>query len=100
MAKEKTKVLHYLRAKGKNKRIDIVLYDFGEKGKTFRVMTKTLISFKDRHILQTDNAYSVETFAVLKDLFTHFLNNAEVKNKILLRELADIQKFKATGTVK
>lgn len=95
---EKGKILHYLKAKGKNKRIDIVLYDFGEKGKNFRVMTKTLISFKDRNILQTDNIYSIETFAVLKDLFTHFLSNSEVKHKILLKELEDIHKFKATCT--
>ena len=99
MNESKNKVVHYLKAKGKNKRIDIVLYDFKEEGKMFRVMTKTLISFKERRILETDNAYSIETFAVLSELFTHFLSNPEVKNKILLKELANIQKFEATGTV-
>ena len=97
---QKGKVLHILKAKGKNKRIDIVLYDFEEKGKMFRVVTKTLVDFKKREILSTDNGYSIETFAVLKDLFECFLENAEVKNKLLLKELADIQKFSAYSTFK
>ena len=31
MSKEKPKVLHFIKAKGVNKRIEIILYDFGEK---------------------------------------------------------------------
>ncbi|WP_435415876.1 hypothetical protein [Polaribacter aestuariivivens] len=100
MSKEKPKVLHFIKAKGVNKRIEIILYDFGEKGKTFRVFTKTLIDFKKRKILTTDNAYSIETFAVLSELFSYFLDNSEIKNKILMKDLSKIKQFKSFGTFK
>ena len=87
------KILHISQAKGKNKRIEVILYDDGRGEKVFRVFTKTLKDFKKREILITDNAYSVETFAVLSELFHSFINSHEIKNKVLLKELSNLNKF-------
>lgn len=82
-------------AKGPNKRINIFLFDDPQGRKTFLVQTRTLIDFKTRHIASTTNAYSVETFAVLNDLFSLFLEDPEIKNKILHRDLSQTRKFSA-----
>ena len=96
----KLKVLHRIRTKGNNKRISVTLLETGEGDKFFVVKTKTLISFKERNILKTETAYSVETFAVLRDLFTAFLNHGDIKNKLILKELNNINAFKASSTFK
>ena len=72
-------------AKAKNRRIEIYLLP----QKAFLVRTKRLIDFKTRTITTTENVYSVETFYLLRDLFVYFLDNSEVKNKILLKELSE-----------
>ena len=90
----KTKIIKYLESKGVNKRIYIYLLDQNGK-KAFEVRTKTLIDFKTRHIVKTESIYSVETFAVLCDLMRYFLNDSEVENKILLKELNAVRKFNA-----
>jgi hypothetical protein len=76
-------------AKSKNRRVEIFLLP----EKVFLVKTKRLVDFKTRKILITENVYSVQTFAVLRDLFALFLNDSEVKNKILLKELSEIEKM-------
>jgi hypothetical protein len=76
-------------AKSKNRRVEIFLLP----EKVFVVKTKRLVDFKTRKILITENVYSVQTFAVLRDLFALFLNDSEVKNKILLKELSEIEKM-------
>jgi len=96
----KLKVLHQIKVKGNNKRISVALLEPEEGEKFFIVRTKTLISFKERNILETETAYSVETFAVLKDLFVAFLDNGEIKNKLILKELNNITPFKANSTFK
>jgi hypothetical protein len=97
--KEHGEPLYWIRSKGKNKRIEIVLYDFGDQ-KAFRLYTKTLISFKDREILVTDNLYSIETFKLINEISNHFFENSKIANKVILRELNDIKKWEARGNFK
>jgi hypothetical protein len=80
--------------KGKNKRMFIFLFERPNNDHFIVMGSKTLIDFKTRQILTTENVYSVETFVVLKDVMSILLENSEVKNKILLRELANVGKFK------
>jgi len=79
-------------AKSKNRRIEIFLLP----EKVFVVKTKRLVDFKTRKILITENVYSVQTFVLLRDLFALFLNDSEVKNKTLLKELNEIEKMSVT----
>ena len=72
-------------AKSKNRRIEIYLLP----QKAFLVKTKHLVELKTRNITITENVYSVETFALMRELFGFFLDNSEVKNKILLKELSE-----------
>lgn len=90
----KAKPIHQLKAKGNNKRIVIQIIQYEDKSKAILVATKTLIDFKTRNILSTTNLYSVETFAILKDMFSYILDNSEIKNKIFLKELDNISFFK------
>jgi len=91
------KILKHIIGKTKNKRINIyLLEDEKTQTKVFWVETKTLVDFKKRHILETKNSYTVETFVLLKDCFTIFLDNSEVKNKIILKELSEINQLKGT----
>lgn len=95
-----TKCLKYAELKGKNKRINIYLIEDEDKNRAFSVHTKTLKDFSRRQILTTDNFYSVETFCALANVFTYFIENSEVKNKILLKELNDAQKFNGKTDLK
>ena len=83
-------------AKAKNRRIEIFLLP----EKVFIVKTKRLIDFKTRNILRTENVYSVQTFSLLRDLFAYFLDNSEVKNKILLKELSEKMKVSVKTNLK
>jgi len=93
MKEEKIETIKYVSLKGNNKRIKIGLI---RKGKEYFFIqeTRTLVDFKTRKIVRTDNIYSVETFAVLSDVFSKFMDNSEIKNKILNAELSKITKFK------
>lgn len=95
----KVEVLEHVTAKGNNKRFTILLILRDDGVKVFRVMTKTLIDFKTRNIVETDSIYSIETFTVLSGLFEHFLLNHKIKNNILLKELAAITPFEATTSL-
>ncbi|MDO6737076.1 hypothetical protein [Wenyingzhuangia sp. 2_MG-2023] len=86
------KVLEANEAKAKNKRILIQLAEREDGIKVFLVETKTLIDFKSRHILNTKTCYSIETFAILSNLFESFLNAPIIKNKHLLKELDELYK--------
>lgn len=92
---KKLKTLKSLNSKGNNKRINIFLVEDTSDIKTrfFIVQTKTLVDFKTRKILTTENIYSVETFAVLSDLFKYCLNDSEVSNKLIYKELSKINSF-------
>lgn len=78
--------------KGKNKRIQIELCEDSEK-KFFVLYTKTLIDFKARHILETHNSYSIESFFAIQELSEWFINHPKIKNKEILKELNQMQKF-------
>ena len=88
----KVKVLEANEAKTKNKRFLIKLIEREDGVKVFLVETKTLIDFKSRNIINTKNCYSVETFAILSNLFESFLNAPIVKNKHLLKEINALEK--------
>lgn len=97
MEGEKIKCIKHVNVKGNNKRINVGLfYNFEKKNHFFIVSTKTLVDCEKRSILSTQNIYSVETFAVLADVFSRFLDNSEISNKILNVEISKIEKF--TGT--
>lgn len=89
------KTLKYISLKGNNKRIKVGLVE-QDGGYFFIQETRTLIDRKKRQIVETNNIYSVETFALLKDVFYKFLEDSEISNKILHLELSKIVKF--TGT--
>ena len=94
------KPLKQVIAKGKNKRINIFLIEDSKGNKAFLVYTKTLVDFKTRNILSTSTSYSVETFAVLRDIFSSFLDDAEVKNKLIHKELSRIHKFSGSSDLR
>lgn len=96
----KTKPIDYIKIKAKNKRMQVVLYETSEGEHIFIVETKTLIDRKRREILQTNNSYSVETFAILTDIFNMFLKDSNLKNKVLLRELNRDSEVKAWTSLK
>lgn len=93
------KILEQLHAKGKNKRIIISLFEDDRGEKIIRVNTKTLIDFKSRHIVSLDNAFSIETFAVLTELSKWFIDHPKMKNNLILKELSKIKKFEASSTL-
>jgi len=97
--KKENVLKHYL-AKGNNRRIVCILVDCPVNGKYFRVKTKRLIDFKQRKISETDNIYSVETFAVMFGMFDKMLNDSEVKNKLILKELNKIKPYKGFTNIK
>lgn len=83
--------------KGNNKRIRVGLFLNKKDNNHFFIQsTRTLVDRKKRQILSTQNIYSVETFAVLNDVFSRFLNDSEIANKILNVELSKVVQF--TGT--
>jgi len=90
----KTKQLKYIIVKGVNVRIEVRLIEVN-KDKIFTVSTRRLTDFKKRIINETCNVYSVETFWMLKEIFNLFSSHHEVKNKILLKEIAKIKQGKA-----
>ena len=95
----KHKPIHQLKAKGNNKRIVIQIIEYEDKTHAVAVHTKKLQDFKKRHIIRTDNLYSIETFALLKDMFSFILDKPEIKNKLLLKELDEINYFKVSTTI-
>lgn len=98
MEKPKVQLLKFVDVKGKNKRIHVALYlDLKDKTHFFLQYTKTLVDFKKRKIIETNNVYSVETFSILYDVSKRFLNDSEIENKILNVELSKMQKFEGTS---
>jgi len=95
----KARQLKYITVKGTNVRIEVRLIEL-DKDKIFTVKTKRLTDFKNRIINETHNHYSVETFWMLKEMFNIFASNHEVKNKILLKEIAKIKQGKAQTNLK
>jgi len=98
--KKGAKILKFIDSKGKNKRIHIFLLEDELGEKAFNVVTRTLIDFKSRSIVNTNSLYSVETFFVLSNLMSFFMDDPEVGNKILLKEINKIQKFTANTNLK
>lgn len=92
----KTIVKQY-KGKTLNKRIVLsVIYDTEEKRHIIVLQTRTLADFKTRHILETNNAYSFETFVFLKDLFGLVFEDG--KNKMFIQDKKNINKLKVKCT--
>lgn len=90
--------LKHVSLKGNNKRIKVGLFlNKKENNHFFIQSTKTLIDRKKRKILSTQNIYSVETFYVLSEVFSKFLDDSEISNKILNVELSKVAKFKGSS---
>ena len=98
-SEDKDKLLRFVEAKGKNTRIFIYLQESKEGNKYFIVITRRLTDFKKREITTSSTKYSIETFAVLSGLMDIFLQDSEIKNKTLLKELSDIVPFDATTNI-
>jgi hypothetical protein len=96
--KEPKVCLKFIEAKGKNKRIDIFLVQEGES-KYFILHTKTLQDRKTRSISETKCVFSVGTFTALNELMNTFLDAGPVKNKLITKELRQIEKFKAVTNI-
>ena len=99
MSVEKVNILEIVKMKSKNKRIEIVLVEGIDKQKFFIVRSKTLVSFSDRKISETNNVYSVETFVALKEAFSFILGNSKIKNKTLLRDLSNMGRWTTSSTL-
>ena len=89
------KILLRSKCKGKNKRMRIELLQDKEGNKVFKVQTKTLVDFKKREFVEYENYYSVETFAILSEMFKRILETSKVKNKMILKELDQMNVFNA-----
>lgn len=82
------KPIEMLSAKLKNKRVFVyVLKDDRNDTMAVRVFTKTLTDFRKRSIIKTDNLYSIETLAVLSDLFGMTLEGVSKTQKDFGSEL-------------
>lgn len=92
-------VLKYAELKGKNIRINVYLLKDKEEGKSFYVHTKRLTDFKKRIITQTKTIYSVESFFFLQSVFELFTSSTEIQNKILLREINNIEKAQVNSNI-
>ena len=100
MNTDNIKVLHRISAKGNNRRINIWLIEDDKGEHAFNITTKRLIDFKKRIITTTNNLYSVETFFAMTELMYSFLDSDEICNKLLLRDISKITKYKATSTLR
>lgn len=97
----KVETIKIINSKGVNKRINIFLVKEDDAPSPFFIIqTKTLKDFKTRDILHTEMVYSVETFTVLSQLMSFILDDSEVKNKLILKELSDINTFKTRTNCK
>jgi hypothetical protein len=95
---ENVKCIKHISLKGNNKRIKIGLFlNIKDNNHFFIQSTRTLVDRKKRQIISTQNIYSVETFAVLNDVFSKFLNDSEIANKILNIELSKVVRFSGTS---
>lgn len=83
MNEDKIKMTLLYYSKGKNARVEIALNEYLDKKDApfIIVATKRLTSFEERIITVSQTAYSIETFIVLKDLFTHFIDHPDFKKK-------------------
>ena len=97
--KNKINTLEVVSMITKNKRVVISLIE-QDKERFFIVQTKTLISFKDRNIITTDNVYSVDTFVALNSAFNHILSEPKIKHKTLLKEINSVNKWRCYSTIK
>ncbi len=79
----KYKMINYVQAKQKNKRIYIfVMKKEDELDPVIIIKTKTLIDFKKRIVSTTANSYSSETFKLLTDLSVFVKESHEYKKLI------------------
>jgi len=79
---ETIKRIVLVKAKRPNRRIYIELIQEPDKAPFAIVATKRLVDAKSRHILKTENVYSIETFMVLTDLFNEIVKTPEVTKAI------------------
>ena len=92
------KTLHYCLAKGNNRRVHIWLLEDELGEKVFSVVTKRLISRKDREIIQTHKTYSVETFVIMKELFSYFLAEKKI-DKLIKKQVSEIDYYEVYTTL-
>ena len=86
-------IIRFMQGKSKNKRVDILLYQGDDGNHFYNIKTKTLVDFKTRNIIETNLAFSVETFQYLSEMFGVFTTDPELKNKILNVELGKMNKI-------
>lgn len=98
-AKNNIEILETVGMITNNKRVVINLVEQDDE-RFFIVKTKTLVNFKNREIITTDNVYSVDTFTALTAAFSHFMSEPKIKNKILLKEINSINNWRCYSTIK
>jgi hypothetical protein len=57
-----------------------------------------LISRKDREIAETDTIYSVETFVIMKELFSYFLADEKI-SELIKKEVSEIDSYDVHTTL-
>jgi len=92
------KTLHYCLGKGNNRRVQIWLLEDELGEKSFAVVTKRLISRKDREIAETDTIYSVETFVIMKELFSYLLADEKI-SELIKKEVSEIDSYDVHTTL-
>lgn len=86
-------IVKQYKCKSVNKRIVLsIVYCKEDDRHIILLQTRTLVDFKTRHILETNNAYSFETFVLLKELLGLVLDDG--KNKMFIKDLKNINKLK------
>lgn len=86
--------IKFLGAKRKNRRITIFLIKEKETGEhSFMIHTRRLVDFNKRIIGDHKVLYSVETFCMLQKFFDMFTEDMELTNKVLLKEINEIEQW-------
>tara|TARA_R110002051_G_scaffold203868_3_gene270164 strand:- start:1478 stop:1801 length:324 start_codon:yes stop_codon:yes gene_type:complete len=91
------KMLKFIEIKGKNRRVNIYLVELSNGDKVFDVLTKRLQNRLTRNITEVKARYTIESFKVLYDAMSMFMNESETVNKLINKELAALDSSQYTG---
>ena len=90
------KLIKAISLKGNNVRMSIALkYNEESNSHYYTIKSRRLTSIKLRQINHVETVYSVESFTMLMEVGLEcFHDNPLIKNKVLVREISKIGKFK------
>ena len=89
---------HSINSRTKNRRILVVLYQDEDLEFIFRIITKRLVSFKDRIINETDNLYTLESALLISDLLSMAFESQEIMKLLVTSDIFEHQRNIQIGT--